>query len=147
MGYPIGPETLRSHLALTQRYKVVLDRKVFVGLCAYLQTLISWGFQLQPRDLDRFFFAYHVFMVEKPNVSYHEWFMDLPPQDPRLAREDRNIMNLDLLNIVCLECPYTFKLVSERVNLVVETLHARQEQQATASSPVIFGLVCTYLLS
>lgn len=73
-------------LQLRARYNVSLSKAVFIGLCAYLNIILIWGYEACATDLDRFVICYPAYEIELPHMhrqaasserceipSYHEW--------------------------------------------------------------------------
>ncbi|KAL2414205.1 hypothetical protein ABEF95_003937 [Exophiala dermatitidis] len=81
--------TQRTFTRFQEDYNIPLSQNVFIGLCAYLSALLTWGFEASPVDLDRFIVCYSIFEsclpqlytqsahAEKASLpAYHQWLND-----------------------------------------------------------------------
>jgi hypothetical protein len=96
-----GGKTQHTFDRFKSRYALTLTKEAFIGLCAYLNSLLVWGFEASTVDLDGFIVCYTVFesglqtlytqhaSVEQWQLpAYHQWLKDPETLGQRLQTFD-----------------------------------------------------------
>lgn len=79
--------TAHCYSGFQQLHSIEMTEKQFVGLCAYLYTLLKWGYTIHVGQLDSFITYHETFIAWLPYLeerqissicpqipSYHQWF-------------------------------------------------------------------------
>ncbi|OAP60174.1 hypothetical protein AYL99_05176 [Fonsecaea erecta] len=129
-----------------------LSRDHFIGLCAYLYTILSWGYTISAERLDAFILAcsaYRVFVEQfdteatgdtgRGVPSYHEWFSEQGLE--AIENPPRTILSEHRLRSVAKENPFDFVYAEMRLEYIAEantgvTL-AREWNAALAALPAM----------
>lgn len=83
----IPPLTARYYLDFQRVHSIEISERQFVGICAYLYTLLHWNYKIDADQLDLFITYYETFTAWLPYLedqqlsstrpqipSYHQWF-------------------------------------------------------------------------
>lgn len=112
------PTTFQLVRDLKQHYNTDIGQPQLIGLCAYLQIILSWGFVFLPANFDAFVVFYGEFDKSGPNnMSYHEWIDKKLHQDHLLCPEI-NLVTESILFIIEKENPYTWNLAQSTLELL-----------------------------
>jgi len=130
----LGRTAQKDHLVIAQTYRRFRERHnnfdddvsvdLFRGLCAYLFTLVRWGWEIKDDDFDGFICHYPIFaklpghMVATETSSYHHWFKIHGIQSQ--ARTDVAVLDSNVLETILQENPYTFALAEASLNAILE---------------------------
>ena len=124
----IQPTTSACYRLVETCYSTGLSQKAFVGLCAYLFTLLHWEYPIPAAEFDNLVRRYPAFRTAGAAVrecqetqsntpSYHHWFK-LHQQDIRSTTE--GIVYGDSLYRMYLENPYTFANIEASLIWIAE---------------------------
>lgn len=111
------PKTHEIRRQFKERYAVDLSQNVFIGLCAYLQTVVAKGYSVPVTAWDAFVSAYISFPHAQREIAeeqarlqqdsvpaYHVWF----EQESHGHETHHRIMNTQVLEELSQECQYFF---------------------------------------
>ncbi|KIW62911.1 hypothetical protein PV04_09799 [Phialophora macrospora] len=117
-----------------------LPRAQFVGMCAYLYTILTWGYKISTNHIDTFITAvplYRTFLrspsARDTHPSYHQWFSEQTHLG-HIAGSTPNVLSPARLREVARENPFDFVHAELRLEfLAAVSVEARMAEDWDAA--------------
>lgn len=117
---------------LRSKHQIQLSEATFLGLCAYLHSLVRWGYHIPTSAYDAFVCCHSRFVTELASnhteiPAYHFWFTE---QKLHLDRKGSVLDEQTLIEIAS-EHPYTFVYTEACLDIIAKKRRKAASERRT----------------
>lgn len=126
----LGRKTGDIYRRFQSIHKAEFSQATFLGICAYLYTLVRWEYLIPTAAFDEFLCSHSTFVDDLDVIvtqrdcipAYHHWFTEHRLHHSRPG----GILDGDLLCDIATEHPYTFAYTEASMELIAKKARGRE---------------------